>query len=558
MPAGTRLHSINLTSPGFLGLNSNKSIEEQGWATLADNCVIDDNGRLAARKGWTQTTTTPISGTPAIEQLFEYLDAAGNSIIINAAASKLYSGTTTHTEITGSLTITDDNWKFQNINGNMVGFQEGHAPLWWDGTGNAETLQAQISDWATGTTYAAGDVVKALSSANPTLYFQCTTAGDSHATTEPTWDTTAGNTTADNTATWTTRTFPVGDTVLAAFGRIWTTDSTKTVLEYSDLLIPYKFRGGSAGVIDLKSVWVYGMDQIVSIEEFNGFLLIFGKKNIVVYAGPSDPSTMAIQDTVDGTGCVARDTVQNIGTDVLFLSDSGVRSFRKTIQEKSMPLNDISTNVRGTVVAYIAADTNNLLRSVYHEKEGFYILTFPTSSVDYVFDVRQQLQDGSFRCTTWTGISPTAWVSARNGTLYMGQAGVVGTYQNYLDNASTYTVTYYSPWMTLGGHNLKFPKSMTTKVSGGNAYVLNMQIAYDYDPTFKTTQVTIESIDAPAEYGSAEYNIAEWSGGSNDVEIKAFMKGSGHTLQIGLSAIINGLALSFQNIELHATTGRLS
>jgi len=556
MAAKGQLHTLNLTSPGFLGINSNKSIEETGWATSATNCVIDDNGRLASRKGWNKETSVAITSTPAIEQMHEYLGTGGASIIINAAASKLYSGTTTHTEITGSLTITDDNWKFANINGNMVGFQTGHAPMWWDGTGNGETLQAQISDWATGITHALGDLVKATSSANPTLYFQCTTAGDTHATTEPTWDTTPGNTNSDNTATWTTRTFPVGSTVLSAFGRIWTTDSSRTVLHYSDLLIPQNFHGGSAGSIDLKSVWVYGMDQIEAIEEFNGFLLIFGKKNIVVYTGPSDPSTMSIQDTVDGTGCAARDSIQNVGTDVIFLSDTGVRSFRKTIQEKSLPLNDISKNVRGVILGHLAADTANLVRSVYHERDGFYILTFPTVGVDYVFDIRQPLEDGAFRVTQWDGITPNSWVSTRAGDLLIGQAGVVGKYTGYLDNTSTYDMVFYSPWMKLGGDFLKFPKKFAVRATGGNAYTLNMQIAYDYNTTYKTTEVAINSIAIPAEWAVAEWGIAEWSGGSNEVNTQGYMRGSGNIVQLGLLTTINGTSISYQDIKLYTTKGR--
>lgn len=49
--------------------------------------------------------------------------------------------------------------------------------------------------WAANTAYTLGDVVK------PTTYashaYKCTTAGTSHATTEPTWGTTNGGTTAD-------------------------------------------------------------------------------------------------------------------------------------------------------------------------------------------------------------------------------------------------------------------------------------------------------------------------------------------------------------------------
>ncbi len=54
---------------------------------------------------------------------------------------------------------------------------------------------------ARGTAYALGDVIK------PTTYashaYKCTTAGTSHANTEPTWGTTNGGTTTDGTAVFT-------------------------------------------------------------------------------------------------------------------------------------------------------------------------------------------------------------------------------------------------------------------------------------------------------------------------------------------------------------------
>ena len=71
---------------------------------------------------------------------------------------------------------------------------------------NSSALAA--SDWQAATAYAAGDVVlrtSGVGSENTAgLYMRCTSGGTSHATTEPTWDTTVGNTTTDNTVTWTT------------------------------------------------------------------------------------------------------------------------------------------------------------------------------------------------------------------------------------------------------------------------------------------------------------------------------------------------------------------
>lgn len=57
--------------------------------------------------------------------------------------------------------------------------------------------------WKAATAYTAGYYVKATASYNYT--YECTTAGTSHASTEPTWPTSVGNTVSDGTVTWTCR-----------------------------------------------------------------------------------------------------------------------------------------------------------------------------------------------------------------------------------------------------------------------------------------------------------------------------------------------------------------
>jgi len=74
---------------------------------------------------------------------------------------------------------------------------------------------ADAADWAATTAYILGDFVKATAAAQPTLLFECTTAGTSGSV-EPTWDTTPGNTNADGTAVWTTRSATMASIFLAA------------------------------------------------------------------------------------------------------------------------------------------------------------------------------------------------------------------------------------------------------------------------------------------------------------------------------------------------------
>lgn len=551
---------LAVVAPGFYGLNKQQSsgVLPPEWATEADNCVVDGSGRVAARKGWAAVTTSPISGTPDVEQIFEYLNASGTSEFVSAANSKLYSGTTTLTEKTGSLTITDDNWKFQNFNGNVIGVQDSHEPIIYNGSGNFTLLQQNITSWAATTAYSVGDVVKSTAGAT-TVYFYCTTAGTSGGT-EPTWDETVGNTTTDGTVTWTCAAFPAGNEALTAFGRLWVVDATATVIHYSDLLIPQNFSGGSAGSIDLKSVWVYGMDEIVALHEYNGYLLIFGKRSIVIYSGASDPSTMAISEQLHGIGCIARDSVQPVDADLWWLSDTGVRSFRRTIQEKSMPTGDISANNKDFLRSYYASEDKDIIRSVYHEAENFYLVTMPTSGVTFCFDTKAKLQDGTARTTVWNTINPKALCSGRDGNLYMGQAGVVAKYVDYNDNTASYIWKYSSVWNDFGnqiGPRIKIPKKMRALFLGGRGYGVTLTLGYDYEDDSYSDLKYIPDATV-AEFNVAEFNEDEFSGQVNFNDIKFFPGQQGTVLKYGLSATIDGVPLSLQRIDIQAKTGRFN
>jgi hypothetical protein len=74
---------------------------------------------------------------------------------------------------------------------------------------NATSLGGEVlSFWQANHAYSLGARCVATTGKGTTersRVYECTTGGTSHATTEPTWDTTVGNTTADGTVTWTCR-----------------------------------------------------------------------------------------------------------------------------------------------------------------------------------------------------------------------------------------------------------------------------------------------------------------------------------------------------------------
>jgi len=341
---------------------------------------------------------------------------------------------------------------------------------------------------------------------------------------------------------------------------LWVADtSTDNVTVYfSDLLAGHIWSTGTAGSLNIDRVWSNGADEITGLAAHNGFLIIFGKRQILVYANATTPTTMSLQDTVGGIGCIARDSIQSTGKDVLFLSNSGVRSFARTIIEKSAPIGDLSKNIRSDFMSVIASETLTNIKTVYSETEAFYLLTLPTVKEVYCFDTRGQLQDGSFRITNWNSIEPTALLSRRNGDLLIGKNGYIGKYSTYQDHTSSYRMQYYTNHADLGNANVtSLLKRLKVVVIGGTNQYVTMKWGFDFSTNYLSANALIP-VQGISEYGIGEYDIAQYSDGValNTLVVQA--SGSGKIVQTGYESNINGSALSIQRIEIQSKDGKMS
>jgi hypothetical protein len=305
-------------------------------------------------------------------------------------------------------------------------------------------------------------------------------------------------------------------------------------------------------------VWPTGYDEIVALAEFNDLLVIFGKRSILLYSGASSPSTMVLADIITNIGCIARDSVQSTGTDLLFLSDTGVRSLGRVIQEKSNPIGDVSKNVRDEMMFTVNTQTNDI-KSVYSPEHSFYLLFLPTSSIVYCFDTRGKLEDGSNRATTWPSTKILCGDRAADGTLYLGSIKGINKYSGYLDDTSTYTLRYYTNPLSFGdASRLKILKEINFTVIGGQGAPVTVNWGYDYTEGYTKQAVTVANASI-AEYGISEYNVStsEYSATIIIDTAKAKATGSGRVATIGLDCTIDERSLSIQEVNIEALIGRL-
>ncbi len=503
-----QLQSINLVAPAFKGINTEDSplAQDPSFADIADNAVIDKRGRIASRKGNLVITTNKTElGSAKIRAIKEFEDNAGNTKVFSVGNNKILSGTTTLVDETpAAVTITSDNWKMVNFNDKIYFFQRSNEPLVYDAVGGAVIKLSAVSG-AAGVTSA--------------MY---------------------------------------GNEVLAAYGRLWTADfgADKSTIYWSDLLIGHNWSGGTSGSINISKVWPDGHDEIVALAAHNGALIIFGKHSIVVYGNAEAPAEMALADTVAGVGCVDRDTVQYTGTDVLFLSHTGLKSFGRTIQEKSMPITSLSDTITKDIINLLQNEIS-FYRSVYSPEEGFYLLSFVGQDVTYCFDVRGTLENGSYRATRWPGTGFTAYTRLESGKLYIGTTEGISEYSGYSDNGTKYRFKYYSPGLTFGDPSmLKRVKKIRPTLVGANSATVFLKWAYDFDTFYRTAEFTVGN-QQPAFYNESEFNVGEFTGGELTSRRAVNATGGGGVINIGLEADINGFALSLQEINVLVLKGKV-
>lgn len=493
-----------VVAAGFFGLNTQESSVSlpNSYALLLDNAVIDSQGRVGARRGIQTLSTTLYDDV--VGCLHEAVSTNGSKAVLSVSKRKFYLGMPSNVlQFTHPDVTTGNNWTAVNLNNHAFFFQRGVEPVYYDfGTGVTNTIL------------------------NHPHYIAPA---------------------------------PKANCALGAFGRVWAadTDTNKTVLYYSDTLLGYKWGGGSSGSIDLTTVFPNGGDEIVALASFNNRLVIFARKSIILYTGADDPTTMVVEDAIDTLGCISRDTVQDTGVDIIFLSDSGLKSLGRVVEERSNPINDLSINVKDVFMSEVTRETLSNIRSVYYEKDSFYLISLPSFQRVWCFDTRQKLENGGFRVTTWSQFTAHSLLATSSRLLLVGDNDKqVSTYDKYNMKNSSYQFSYFSNHLNSGDSSItKILKKLSVLIVGG-ARRLVLGYNTNYAGVLNRKAVSIRSGATVAEYGVSEYNVAEYAVTTTQ-SVETNIGGSGSVYQIGVEAEILNSSFSLQQLLIKYKKGRI-
>lgn len=564
---------FNISGYGFQGVNT--EMEPVGgdlsFALKADNCVIDRVGRISTREGFVPSISfaeNQLGGYPSVDitAISAYFtpDSPDHHVVCTALLG---------TYIPESMPVTRIDWNAEEEIATFDFDQSSpyeHRLYWGDKDG---LKQCSFPDMPSSDVLARSlyvhfkDDLYLFATGMPFMKYDGAGGWDAVAHTPPTGASGIN-----------------GDIAISAYGRLWVSgvDGDYQTIYYSDLLREDQWYDADAepvddyntgGKINVNEYWPVEYDEIVNIHAHNGLLIVFGRQSILLYgnAGNGDPAGedgIFLQDAISSVGLIERDALCNIGTDVMFCDDTGVRSIGRVIQEKSNPVAEPSLNVKRDFMQMIRFEKTSgaLVKGVelcYFPSKSLFVALFKSTSTAYAF--------GTERPSSTGGAMATRWTDCQFASMYFADTFTKGI--PYLGGRNNRAVLAYDGYKADESYEFRF-ESMALGISQGQMMDI-MSKSIIYLLSSEATPVEAKALWGYEGYlnfeydfktspkGSTEYNVAQWGvdewlgAGTGIWRNKVNTMGSGTFLRVGLSAQVRNVGFSIQEIAVNTAVGRL-
>ena len=313
-----------------------------------------------------------------------------------------------------------------------------------------------------------------------------------------------------------------------------------------------------AGVISV------GFD-IVAIKPFRDVLYIFGTNAIKSLKGTST-SDFVLSGVTHDLGCLASDSIIEIGGDLLFLSQDGMRPISGTNRIGDVELETISKNIQSLFTDIVFnIDLNGLSSVVIRKKSQFRIFFAAAESQGIIGGIRAQQEGFAFEFGQILGIEATC---ASSG--YLGQYEFVihGTSDgkvhrqevgNSFNGVDIFSL-YQTPYLYMDNpEQRKIMHKVSTYLRSEGDNELILSVVYDYEDinVMNPANYTMTTKGAAAYFNEATYDsTAIFSGNPSPIQTTN-ISGSGKS--VSFKYVTNGTdaSHSIQGLVLTYGTGDL-
>jgi len=299
---------------------------------------------------------------------------------------------------------------------------------------------------------------------------------------------------------------------------------------------------------------------IVAIKSFRNELFIFGATNIKKLAGTA-LANFVLQTVTDDLGCLATDSVIEIGGDLVFLSQDGLRPISGTAKIGDVNLETVSKNIQSIFTDIIFdIDLEGLNAVVIRQKTQFRYFFAGSDSQGIIGGFRQTPNGLQFEYSQMLGITATCAASG-----YIGQNEIVihgtstGKVQQQEQGNNFAGEPIFSIFQTPFFHmqdpeqrKIFYNVAAYLRSEGDNSIV--MSAVYDYEDvdTLNPTNFNLSTTGAAAFFNEATYNSTAIFDGNPSPVQRTNISGSGKSASLKFvtndtdaSHSIQGLVITF-------------
>ena len=299
---------------------------------------------------------------------------------------------------------------------------------------------------------------------------------------------------------------------------------------------------------------------IVAIKSFRNELFIFGATNIKKLAGTA-LANFVLQTVTDDLGCLATDSVIEIGGDLVFLSQDGLRPISGTAKIGDVNLETVSKNIQSIFTDIIFdIDLEGLNAVVIRQKTQFRYFFAGSDTQGIIGGFRQTPNGLQFEYSQMLGITATCAASG-----YIGQNEIVihgtstGKVQQQESGNSFAGDPIFSIFQTPFFHmqdpeqrKIFYNVAAYLRSEGDNSIV--MSAVYDYEDvdTLNPTNFNLSTTGAAAFFNEATYNSTAIFDGNPSPVQRTNISGSGKSASLKFvtndtdaSHSIQGLVITF-------------
>jgi hypothetical protein len=298
---------------------------------------------------------------------------------------------------------------------------------------------------------------------------------------------------------------------------------------------------------------------IVQIKPFRDALYIFGVNNIKKLIGNSI-ANFVLENVTDNLGCLASDSVIEIGGDLLFLSQDGVRPVSGTDRIGDVNLETVSKDIQSVFTDVVFDVDLEALNAVVIRQKSQFRYFFASDDVGIIGGFRQTQSGISLEFGQLVGIAVTC-----------ADSGYIGQYEYVIHGAADGKVYRQEQGNSFGGtaifslyqtpyYHMEDPEQRKIfyelatymRSEGDNTVVLSVKYDYEDFNTLNPTNYNLTTTGAAAYYNEAIYDSAAIYDGNPSPVVRTNIAGSGFAVSFRFvtssqdaSHSIQGLVITF-------------